>query len=50
MKTGDLCVLDEHGYLCVTGRQKDIIIRGGENISPKEIEECLMNIHEIENV
>lgn len=41
LKTGDLFVLTEDGYGQVVGRIKDIIIRGGENISPKEIEEYL---------
>ncbi|WP_293002229.1 class I adenylate-forming enzyme family protein [Mycobacterium sp.] len=39
--TGDLGVMDERGYLKVTGRLKELIIRGGENIAPYEIEECL---------
>jgi fatty-acyl-CoA synthase len=42
MHTGDLAVMDEEGYLAITGRIKDLIIRGGENISPREIEEFLM--------
>ena len=37
--TGDLGTLDENGYLRITGRQKDIIIRGGHNIHPARIEE-----------
>ncbi|OAP55000.1 hypothetical protein AYL99_10700 [Fonsecaea erecta] len=41
MYTGDECVIDEDGYCSVTGRIKDIIIRGGENIFPSEIESCL---------
>lgn len=40
MHSGDLGKLDEDGYLQISGRVKDLIIRGGENISPKEIEEC----------
>jgi fatty-acyl-CoA synthase len=41
MHTGDLAVLDEQGYCSIVGRVKDLIIRGGENISPREIEEFL---------
>ena len=39
--TGDLGTMDERGYVTVTGRLKDLIIRGGENIAPLEIESCL---------
>ena len=41
MHTGDLAVLDEEGYCNIVGRVNDMIIRGGENISPREIEEFL---------
>ncbi|WP_165855083.1 AMP-binding protein [Marinobacter sp. JSM 1782161] len=41
MHTGDLATLDEDGYVAITGRIKDMIIRGGENIYPREIEEFL---------
>jgi fatty-acyl-CoA synthase len=41
MHSGDLAVLDEEGYAHIVGRLKDTIIRGGENISPREIEEVL---------
>ncbi|SDO99342.1 fatty-acyl-CoA synthase [Actinopolyspora xinjiangensis] len=41
MHTGDLAVMDEYGYVSVTGRIKDMIIRGGENIYPREVEEFL---------
>ncbi len=41
LHTGDLGTLDDHGYFKVTGRIKEMIIRGGENIYPKEIEEFL---------
>jgi len=41
MHTGDLAVLDEAGYCNIVGRLKDMIIRGGENISPREVEEFL---------
>ncbi|MFF3571663.1 AMP-binding protein [Nocardia jiangxiensis] len=41
MHTGDLAVMDEDGYVAITGRIKDMVIRGGENIYPREIEEFL---------
>ncbi len=41
MHTGDLAQMDEEGYIHISGRIKDLIIRGGENISPKEIEDFL---------
>lgn len=50
MMTGDLVRFDDEGYLIVEGRIKDIIIRGGENISSKEIEEKIFEISEVENV
>jgi acyl-CoA synthetase (AMP-forming)/AMP-acid ligase II len=42
-RTGDIGVLNEQNYLAITGREKDIIIRGGENISAREVEEVLSN-------
>jgi len=41
LHTGDLGIMDERGYLTVTGRLKDMIVRGGENVYPREIEEIL---------
>lgn len=41
LHTGDIAVMDEEGYVNITGRLKDMIIRGGENIYPREIEEFL---------
>lgn len=41
LHTGDEASIDEDGYIRITGRIKDLIIRGGENVSPKEIEDCL---------
>jgi cyclohexanecarboxylate-CoA ligase len=41
-RTGDLAVLDDDGHLTIRGRAKDIIIRGGENISVKEVEDVLL--------
>ncbi|MEC5319620.1 medium-chain fatty-acid--CoA ligase [Brenneria populi subsp. brevivirga] len=40
--SGDLCRMDEAGYIKITGRKKDIIVRGGENISSREVEEILL--------
>jgi acyl-CoA synthetase (AMP-forming)/AMP-acid ligase II len=42
--TGDVAVLDEEGYLTITDRKKDIIIRGGENVSAAEVEELLLGL------
>lgn len=50
MHTGDLAVIDSEGYCDITGRVKDMIIRGGENISPREIEDFLFTHPEIEQV
>jgi fatty-acyl-CoA synthase len=50
MHTGDLAVMDDAGYLNITGRIKDMVIRGGENIYPREIEEFLYAHPDIEDV
>lgn len=50
LHTGDLATRDENGYYKITGRIKDMIIRGGENIYPKEIEEFLYTLPEIKDV
>ncbi len=50
MRTGDLGRMDEAGYCQITGRSKDVIIRGGENISPREIEELLHGHPEVGDV
>ena len=47
MHTGDLAVMDGDGYVSIVGRIKDTIIRGGENISPREIEEVLHTLPEV---
>jgi fatty-acyl-CoA synthase len=50
MHTGDLATMDDDGYLNIVGRSKDMIIRGGENIYPREIEEFLYGHPEIRDV
>ncbi|HEY1531983.1 MAG TPA: AMP-binding protein [Galbitalea sp.] len=50
MHTGDLGVMDTEGYLNITGRIKDVVLRGGENIYPREIEEFLMRHPDILDV
>ncbi|NCQ22995.1 MAG: acyl-CoA synthetase [Rhodobacteraceae bacterium CG17_big_fil_post_rev_8_21_14_2_50_63_15] len=47
LRTGDLGRIDADGYLWITGRAKDLIIRGGHNIDPAEIEEALMAHHDV---
>src|SRR6266545_4159852 len=49
MHTGDLAVMDEAGYVSIIGRIKDMVIRGGENIYPREIEEFLYTHPDIED-
>jgi fatty-acyl-CoA synthase len=50
MHTGDLAVMDEDGYVNITGRLKDMIIRGGENVYPREIEEFLFRHPKVQEV
>jgi fatty-acyl-CoA synthase len=50
MHTGDLATMDEEGYLNIVGRIKDMIIRGGENIYPREVEEFLYGHPDIADV
>ena len=50
LHSGDLATVDENGYYKITGRIKDMIIRGGENIYPKEIEECYYTHPDIQDV
>jgi fatty-acyl-CoA synthase len=50
MHTGDLAVMDAAGYLNIVGRIKDMVIRGGENVYPREIEEFLYTHPAIEDV
>jgi fatty-acyl-CoA synthase len=47
MHTGDLAVMDEQGYVNIVGRIKDMVLRGGENIYPREVEEFLYNKPEV---
>jgi len=50
LHSGDLGIMDEDGYVRITGRIKDMIIRGGENVYPREIEEFLYHMPEIKDV
>ena len=50
MHTGDIAVMDKDGYVNIVGRIKDMIVRGGENVYPREIEEYLMTHESIEAV
>ena len=50
MRTGDLATMDEQGYVNIVGRLKDMIIRGGENVYPREIEEFLYRHPKIQDV
>jgi fatty-acyl-CoA synthase len=50
MHTGDLATIDDHGYCTIAGRVKDMVIRGGENIYPREIEEFLYQHPKIRDV
>jgi fatty-acyl-CoA synthase len=50
MHTGDLAIMDEAGYLNIVGRIKDMVIRGGENVYPREVEEFLYTHPAIEDV
>jgi fatty-acyl-CoA synthase len=47
MHTGDLAVMDDEGYVSIVGRIKDVIIRGGENIYPRELEEFLLTVPDV---
>ncbi len=47
MHTGDLAVMDDDGYLSIVGRIKDMIIRGGENVYPRELEEFLLTLPDV---
>ena len=50
MHTGDLATMDADGYINITGRLKDMVIRGGENVSPREIEEYLHTHPDVQDV
>ena len=50
MRTGDLATMDEQGYVNIVGRLKDMIIRGGENVYPREIEEFLYRHPKVQDV
>lgn len=48
--TGDMGIIDSNGYVYITGRKKDLIIKGGENISPRAIEDVLLEHESVEQV
>ncbi len=50
LHTGDLGEMDEEGYLRITGRSKDMIIRGGENVYPREIEEYVYGMEGVQDI
>lgn len=50
LRMGDMGYRDENGYVYLVGRRKDIIISGGENIHPKEIEDCIAQLDDVLNV
>ena len=50
LRSGDLGEFDEDGYLSITGRSKDMIIRGGENVYPREIEEYLLRMDGVKDI
>src|SRR5205807_1101555 len=50
LHTGDLATMDGHGYVNIVGRLKDMVIRGGENLFPREIEELLIRHPKVADV
>jgi fatty-acyl-CoA synthase len=50
MHTGDLATMDDEGYINIVGRSKDMVVRGGENVYPREIEEFLFTHPDVEEV
>jgi long-chain acyl-CoA synthetase len=50
LRTGDIGIMDEHGYISIVDRLKDLIITGGENVFPREVEEALYTCPEVQEV
>jgi fatty-acyl-CoA synthase len=50
LHSGDIGHMDANGYVCITGRLKDLIIRGGENISPKEVEDFIGHLAGVRDI